>query len=451
MNLFCRYKTFGENSKIIIKNVIGSFAVKGLSLIVSFVTTPLFIHYFNENRMLGVWYTLLSVLVWVLNFDLGLGNGIRNHLVKALSCHDMEDARRIISSGMFSVGIMTIVLTVVGIFLISLTNLNGLFNVGADVVSPETLRLSAIYVFLAIMLRFFLTTVTSVFYALQKTAVNNILTLCVSVLQMFYVLLAHFTSPEDALLHISFAYIFLSNLPVVVAGIWVFHKKLKSCRPSIRYVDLAHIKAITGIGAMFFVCQILYMLIANTNEFIVTSLYGVEATAEYTFYYKLTTLGTMVITLALSPIWSVVTKAQAEGNYVWLNKLYRYIKRGGVSVFVIQLLLVPFVPWMMNVWLGDGVVQGSYSTAVAFALFSSVFLYSGMLSTIASGMSMLKTQTISYVVAISIKIIGLAILYRCTSWNIVVWINTIALLPYIIAQQYVLNKSFSLSKSGGIR
>lgn len=451
MNLFCRYKTFGENSKIIIKNVIGSFAVKGLSLIVSFVTTPLFIHYFNENRMLGVWYTLLSVLVWVLNFDLGLGNGIRNHLVKALSCHDMEGARRIISSGMFSVGIMTIVLTVVGIFLISLINLNGLFNVGADVVSPETLRLSAIYVFLAIILRFFLTTVTSVFYALQKTAVNNILTLCVSVLQMFYVLLAHFTSPEDALLHISFAYIFLSNLPVVVAGIWVFHKKLKSCRPSIRYVDLAHIKAITGIGAMFFVCQILYMLIANTNEFIVTSLYGVEATAEYTFYYKLTTLGTMVITLALSPIWSVVTKAQAEGNYVWLNKLYRYIKLGGVSVFVIQLLLVPFIPWMMNVWLGDGVVQGSYSTAVAFALFSSVFLYSGMLSTIASGMSMLKTQTISYVVAISIKIIGLAILYRCTSWNIVVWINTIALLPYIIAQQYVLNKSFSLSKSGGIR
>lgn len=451
MNLFCRYKTFGENSKIIIKNVIGSFAVKGLSLIVSFVTTPLFIHYFNENRMLGLWYTLLSVLVWVLNFDLGLGNGIRNHLVKALSCHDMEDARRIISSGMFSVGVVTIVLTLAGIFLISLINLNGLFNVEADVVSPETLRLSAIYVFLAIMLRFFLTTVTSVFYALQKTAVNNILTLCVSVLQMFYVLLAHFTSPEDALLHISFAYIFLSNLPVVVAGIWVFHKKLKSCRPSIRYVDLAHIKSITGIGAMFFVCQILYMLIANTNEFIVTSLYGVEATAEYTFYYKLTTLGTMVITLALSPIWSVVTKAQAEGDYVWLNKLYRYIKLGGVSVFVIQLLLVPFIPWMMNVWLGDGVVQGSYSTAVAFALFSSVFLYSGMLSTIASGMSMLKTQTISYVVAISIKIIGLAILYRCTSWNIVVWINTIALLPYIIAQQYVLNKSFSLSKSGGIR
>lgn len=443
MSIFSRYKTSGENSKIIVKNVIGSFVVKGLSLIVSFVTTPLFIHYFNENRMLGVWYTLLSVLVWVLNFDLGLGNGIRNNLVKALANHNMDDARRIVSSGMLSVGIVTAALAVIGVLLISVIDLNGLFNIDTEVVSSKVLFLSTICIFVAIMLRFFLTTITSVFYALQKTTVNNILTLCVSVLQMLYVLFVHFNSPEEALLHISFAYVFLSNVPVAMAGIWVFHKQLKPCRPSMKYVDKVHIKAITGIGAMFFLCQILYMLIANTNEFILSSLYGVEATAEYTFYYKLTTLGTMVVTLALAPIWSVVTKAQAEGNYVWLNRLYRYIKFGGVAILGVQMLLVPFIPWLMNVWLGDGVVQGNYCTAIAFALFGTVFLYSGMLSTIASGLAMLNTQAISYAVAIGIKVTGLALLYKHTSWDVVVWINVLAFLPYIVAQQYVLNKCFS--------
>lgn len=85
MKVWNKYKHLGENSKIVIKNVFESFVVKGLSLIVSFATTPLFIKYFNDNMVLGVWYTLLSVLIWFLNFDLGLGNGIRNNLVKAFT------------------------------------------------------------------------------------------------------------------------------------------------------------------------------------------------------------------------------------------------------------------------------------------------------------------------------------------------------------------------------
>lgn len=118
MKVWNKYKHLGENSKIVIKNVFESFVVKGLSLIVSFATTPLFIKYFNDNMVLGVWYTLLSVLIWFLNFDLGLGNGIRNNLVKAFTANDTDKAKRVISSGMFSVCIVTIVMSVIGIILV---------------------------------------------------------------------------------------------------------------------------------------------------------------------------------------------------------------------------------------------------------------------------------------------------------------------------------------------
>lgn len=64
--------------------------VKGLSIIVTFATTPLFIHYFNNNEILGIWYTLLSILIWFLNFDLGIGNGIRNNVVKAIANNDLS-------------------------------------------------------------------------------------------------------------------------------------------------------------------------------------------------------------------------------------------------------------------------------------------------------------------------------------------------------------------------
>ena len=442
MNLLGRLKKLGENSRIVAKNVIGAFLVKGFSLIVSFVTTPLFIHYFVDNKVLGVWYTLLSVLIWFLNFDLGLGNGLRNNLVKALTENDMDKARRVISSGMFSVGVVTIVLCIIGVILISLVDLNRFFNIDIAIIAPHALFLSTIFVFIAVMLRFFLTTISSVFYALQKSAINNFLSLCVSVLQMLFVLVFRFDTPERALISVSFAYIFLSNLPVMVAGIIVFSTKLKGCRPSIRFVDRIYIKAIMGIGALFFLCQILYMIIANTNEFFITNLYGAQYTSEYTFYYKLSTIGTMIVSLALTPIWSIVTKAQAEGNYQWLLKLFNYIKLGGVGILFLQLATVPCIPWLMDLWLGKGVVDVSYITAIAFALFSASFLYSGMLSTIANGLAMMKIQTITYIIAVVLKVVLLLLFNTLTNWDFVVWVNMVILLPYIVFQQVALNRYF---------
>ena len=442
MNILNRFKQSGENSKIVVKNVLGAFAIKGLSLIIAFVTTPLFIHYFNDNKVLGVWYTLLSVLIWFLNFDLGLGNGIRNNLVKAIASGNMDAARRVISSGMFSVGIVTFALSVIGTVFISWIDLNWLFNIEKGVISSRALLLSTICVFIAVMLRFFLTTISSVFYALQKSAVNNFLALCISILQLLYILAVKYDTPEKALVNISFAYIFLSNVPVFLAGIVVFCRELKICRPSFKYVDRLYIKAIMGIGALFFVCQILYMVIANTNEFFITNLYGTEYTAEYTFYYKLSTIGTMVVSLALTPIWSVVTKAQAEENYKWLSKLYGKIKMGGLGILVLQLAFVPFVPWFMDIWLGRGVIATNYYIAILFALFSTIFLYSGMLSTIANGLAMMKTQTVMYTIAVFLKVVFLLLLYKYTTWSFVVCVNVIILLPYIIAQQCVLNKFF---------
>lgn len=443
MKVFEQLKHSSDNSKIVLRNVLWAFVIKGLSMVVSFATTPLFIHYFNNNRVLGLWYTLLSVLIWFLNFDLGLGNGIRNNLVKAITKNDVEMAKKVISSGFFSVGITTIILSVIGSIMISLINLNQLFNIDSEIISSHSLLISTIFVFIAVMLRFFLTTVSSIFYALQKSTVNNFLALCVSILQMLFIIVCKFDSPETALINVSFAYIILSNLPIVIAGIMIFFGKLRGCRPSFRYVDKENIKAIMGIGVLFFLCQILYMVIANTNEFFITSLYGAEYTTEYTFYYKLATIGTVVISLALTPVWSVVTKAQAEGDFQWLVKLFRYIKIGGIGILVLQLILVPFVPKLMDIWLGEGTVDVSYSTTIAFAIFGAVFMYSGMLCTLANGLSMMKIQTISYSIAVILKVMLLFLCYRFTNWDFIVWVNTLILIPYIVAQHVTLTNFFT--------
>lgn len=73
------------NTKIVIRNTFYAFVIKGIALAISFFSTPAFIRYFDNNEVLGLWYTLLSILTWFLSFDLGIGNGIRNHLVVAIT------------------------------------------------------------------------------------------------------------------------------------------------------------------------------------------------------------------------------------------------------------------------------------------------------------------------------------------------------------------------------
>lgn len=444
MKLVDRLRKSGENSKIIIKNTVGAFMVKGFSLIISFLTTPAFINYFHDNKVLGVWYTLLSCLIWFLNFDLGVGNGIRNQLVRDFASNDRKSTRETLSSGLFSVGLITVALSLIGILLLSTINLNRLFNISTEVLSSRTLYISTGLIFIGIMLRFLLTTINSIFYALQRSAINNFLGLCVSIIQLLFVLVFRFENNEEALIYLSAAFIVISNLPTIIAGIWALYKPLKDCKPSWHYITRDRMKQVVGIGMIFFLCQILYMLIVNTNEFLVTYFYGAEHTAEYTFYYKLTSVISMIVTLAVTPIWSVVTKAQAERDFIWLNKLYSKIKFFGILAIVLQFMLVPVLQTIMDLWLRENTIVVSVPTAISFACFGGCFVYSSLLSTIVCGLARMKTQAICYGLGIILKFVIIVVCAKTIpfKWDVVVWSNVAVLFPYMIVQQKELNTYF---------
>lgn len=431
------------NSKVVAKNALFAFIIKGVALTISFFSTPIFIRYFNDNGTLGVWYTMLSILTWFLTFDLGIGNGIRNHLVKSLSNNERIETRRIISSGCVAIGTTTLILSLIGVTIILNLNLNALFNISDLTISSKVLRISTLMVFASIMLRFFLTTVSSIYYALQKSAVNNFLALCVSILQLIYILVFRFDNPETSLLNISFAYLLISNLPVLTAGIIIFFKDLKDCRPHYIYIHKATINKIMGIGIVFFLCQIFYMVIVNTNEFFISYFWEPSNTTDYTFYYKVTMLLSIMASLALTPMWSMITKAYAEQNYQWVNHFFLLVKKCGFIVLVIELSLVPFLQSIMDIWLGKGVLKVHYPTAMAFACFGSVFIYSTMLSTIVCGLARMKLQSWCYGTGALFKIAIIPLISSHTTyWPWIVWIDVCVLIPYCVLEHIALNKLF---------
>jgi O-antigen/teichoic acid export membrane protein len=431
------------NDIIVLKNAFFAFLIKGLALAVSLYSTPAFIRYFDNSVVLGVWYTMLSVLLWVMSFDLGIGNGLRNHLAAAVAAGDMAGAKKYISSALFSIGIITVLFAVLGIAVFGFLDLNALFGVSAADISPGVLHRVAGIVCVGILIRFFLTTINAVLYAVQKSAVNNALSLAASAALLLFVLTAGGGSAEKKLQTMAWGYAVISNLPVIVAAVILFMTTLKDMRPGIKHIGRAHTRAVLSLGVMFFLCQILYMSIAGTNEFFISRLFGPANVVEYQIYYKLTSLAAAVFSLALTPVWSAVTKAAREDNYAWLNRLYGLMKKSGAAVMGLELLLVPIMQTIVNIWLGDEAIAIRTGTALIFAVSGGLLIYQSVLSTVVCGLGRMKLQAVCYAAAAVLKFAVIIIGSRYTDhWALVVLTTAAVLLPYCIAEQVRLNRLF---------
>ena len=75
-----------------------------------------------------------------------------------------------------------------GLVFLYIINLNRFFNISPLTITNETLLWSSARVYIGIVISFFLTNVKTVFYALQSSYINNILSFISSILMLIYVL-----------------------------------------------------------------------------------------------------------------------------------------------------------------------------------------------------------------------------------------------------------------------
>lgn len=438
-----------ENNRTIFYNTLGAFLVKGGALIVSLFTMPAYLRYFEDQQILGIWFTILSVLSWILTFDLGIGNGLRNHLVPALVKKEEEKIKSYISSAYVIIGSIVLLAIFISSIIFKYINWNVLFNITTDAISKDTLKTTVIIVFSGIMLQFLFKLITSILYAMQKSAINNLLRLLSSVIVLLYVSLAGSSDIETNLISLAVVNVLAVNIPLLLTTILIFSKKLKGCKPELKYFNKKYARDVVKLGGIFFWVQIMYMIITMTNEFFITLLTEPSMVVEYQIYNKLFTLIGTIFTLALTPIWSAVTKAVAEQNYSWIKKLYKILKLMALLAVFCEFGMIMILQYGINLWLGDKAIQANYYYAVVFALFGSILIWNGVLSSIANGFGELRIQSIFFTIGALIKVPAAWILVELlNSWIGVIVANIISMSLYCIIQPLWLNKFMNKKEIG---
>lgn len=432
-----------RNNKILFNNILASFLIKGCSVFIGLLTMPAFISYFNNDTVLGIWYTILSILNWIMMFDLGIGNGLRNRLAKSLVTHNQDEQRRQISSAYIILGVLTIALLGLGELFIFHSNWNKILNVNSSDIANHILVISISIVYGGVLLQFWLKLATSILLAMRKNALSNMLLIVTNILIILFLYLCpNEYSIEEKLIILSVIYVIAINIPLVIASIYLFFGKLQNAIPRFRYYSSLEAKKVLNLGGAFFIIQLALLIINSTNEWLITFLYNAEYVVEYQIYYRIFNLILVLYSLITQPIWSSITIEYERNNFKWIKKAYKYLIISVlISAFVIIGVIFQFSN-IVQIWLGTN-SGTNVEMALTFGLFTLEMIWINCSTCVANGISQLKCQLVCFLLAAILKFpLSFWAVSLNAGWISIVVINVLVLIPMAILQPVMLKCFF---------
>ena len=384
-----------KRTQIIKKNVLSSFVIKGISIVVSLLLVPLTLGYVS-SEVYGVWLTLSSVLHWLTFMDVGFTLGLKNRLAEALAHEDYEKGKSLVSTTYFLMAVIFIPLAIFLVFVSPYVNWCSFFNINGIYESDVLLTIQLLSAFLA--LQMIVNVFVSVVAAYQKVALSSLFNVIgqIGALIVIY-LMTKFVSPS--LSNLTFAY---SLMPIIVVGISsfiLFQGKFKKTRPSIQSINTKYVKDLWSLGVKFFIIHIQMIVLYQSTNILISNLDGPEAVTQYNIAYKVLNVVVLVFTIILGPLWPAFTDAYTKKDYAWMNKTYTRM----VKLFMLICLTVTFVvlisPLLYHVWVGDK-VKVPFILTVAIAIYTLIHCWDSLQVILINGIGAVKLQT--YVILIGL-------------------------------------------------
>ena len=377
-------------NRMLRNNILFSGILKIISLSTSLLIIPITINYLN-NEIYGIWMTITSVLFWINTFDIGLGNGMRNYLTGAISRKDFNLGRRYISTTLALLTVIALTMAIMISVPMSILDFNQFFNTKA--LSNEGLRNALIVAIGFTLLNFVVKNIGLIFVAMQKYAINDLLSVSGNVIALGIIyLLTKFTTGN--LLYVVLAYTATHSLIFMLAAIPLFIKH-PELRPSFKYFDKGLTRQIIGKGLSFFVIQISSCLVifGAANMFI-TQYCGPSAVTTYNIAYKYFNLLVIAYTIILAPMWNAYTDAYVKGDMKWIaNNFNRTLKLWGVSVIggIIMLLGCQI---FYHLWIGDN-VSVPFTVSLSTLIYVCFFNLNNCVTYLINGLNKLKVQIVT--------------------------------------------------------
>jgi O-antigen/teichoic acid export membrane protein len=369
------------------KNIIASFIIKGLGIAISLVLVPLTINYINPTRY-GIWLTLSAVIAWFSFFDIGFGNGLRNKFAEALAKGEVELARIYVST---TYAILSIIISVVLVLFLCVNPfLNWAKILNTEPEMAGELSILVIIVFVFFCLRFVFQLINTVLAANQEPAKASFFDLLGNLFALIIIFILTKTV-EGNLVVLGTVFSFTPVLVLVLSSLWFYKNSYSRFAPSFRYVRFSYARNLMSLGIKFFIIQIAALVLFNTNNIIVTQLFGPEEVTTFNVAFKLFSVITMLFSIIALPLWSAFTDAYAREEFGWIKNTLSKVRMVWVFLIVLSVLLLLGSPWIYKIWIGDAVIV-PFALSAAMASYVIVYIWQTMHVFFLNGIGKIRLQ-----------------------------------------------------------
>lgn len=347
-NLFNTFFSGHERTIRAKKNIIGSFLLKGISIVISLLLVPLTIDYLNPTKY-GVWLTLSSVIGWFVFFDIGLGNGLRNKFAIAKAEGNDLLAKIYVSTTYTIITLIAVALFVVFFIVNQFLDWGLILNASNDVREIEQL---VFIVFSVFCFQFVIKLINVIFIADQRPVISSLINTLGSLFSLIVIFILTKTT-QGSLLYLGASFSLINLIIPLLASGWVFNRSYKKYSPSFKHIDFSKAKELIHLGMRFFITQVAAIIVAATDNIITAQVIGNQDVAIYNVAYKYFGVMNMVFTIITAPYWSAFTEAYTKNDMVWVKQATLKIIKLWFIVVAGILLMLLFSNNAYQLWIGN--------------------------------------------------------------------------------------------------
>lgn len=375
-----------------------SFLFKLGAILATFLAMPIMIKYLGAEQF-GIWATMLTLITWVMLFDLGIGNGLKNKVSESLAQDNPEQAASYISTAYGLIGFISFALFTLFLLACIWLPWQTIFNTQS--ISEDDLKNVVIILSFFIFFNFWISLVNQIYHGLQKSSVVVLGQFVSNTFALVFVFLLY-QFAESSMLFMVWAYGVAIVMANMALSFFVF-KSHRALMPTRQGFDINKIRPLLSLGIKFFIIQLAVLVVFMTDKILITQLLGPEHVTTYEVLFKLFSVFTVIHGLILAPLWPAYSDAYQRGDLDWIRANIKQQIKIAMVLFIGAFILAILGPIIVKLWIG-GKVFATYTLYYLFALFIAFSVWSNVFAYFVNATNQLGVQLYTSIIAAIINI-----------------------------------------------
>ena len=382
------------------KNILFGIIFKAFSIFLNLLIVPILVFFLGKIEY-GVWITIFSIINWILVFDIGIGQGLRNKLTEALSVNDDLKASQIISTSYIIISIFSLVILLIGIGFIIFINFQELLNY--DGKSSHYLQN---FIFLSLfftIINFTLSLYKKLYLAVHKSFVIESINVFFQTLYLLFILIWLYFNLERSLISLIIIFGVINFIVSLIATI-IFFRMQEKVSFSVKNFNLKEGKLLFKLGGKFFIINISLLVILSTDNLLVSNLLGPSFVTDYAIIQKVFQVLIVIFTVVLSASWGLYSDAIINKDFNWIRENLKKMNFYFLGILFFGLLLFYFIEEILDIWIGKGFVKIPKGLVLCNMLYVFIFCFTNIYMFFINASNKINLQMYIYIFGAVINI-----------------------------------------------